>query len=155
MIFRNADDVGYFILAVIIFMSVFTYFLGVAFLVFIGMYDGDGNKTNNIGFAQNEQHLQNFVTDNLKIIFKDSFEEEVTILEDTKYFEGEDLKSIVKNLKKNNPKKTEKEIFELILEKEFTTKFGYPPPDNTRYVISPLKGARKLIQALQKNHDKL
>ena len=44
------------------------------FIVFAGMYDGDGNKTNNIGFAQNEHHLQNFVTDHLKQLFGGSFD---------------------------------------------------------------------------------
>jgi len=38
VIFRNADDLGYSILAVIIFMAVFTYFLGVAFIIFITVF---------------------------------------------------------------------------------------------------------------------
>lgn len=117
------------------------------FLVFIGMYDGDGNKTNNIGFAQNEQHLQNFVMENLKIIFGDSFQEEITILEDTQYFEGNEIKNRVVALKQKNLDLEEKDIYKQILKEEFKHRFGVEPPEYVKYVISPLKGARKAGQS--------
>lgn len=112
------------------------------FIVFIAMYDGDGNKTNNIGFAQNEHHLQNFVTDNLKKIFGNSFTEEITILEDLQYFKGGGGLEKYKELKKSNPRLEDKEIYSKILAKEFTEKFHESLPEYVKFVISPLKGAR-------------
>lgn len=38
MIFKNANDIGYFILAIIIFASLVTFFLGLAVLVFICVF---------------------------------------------------------------------------------------------------------------------
>src|SRR5690349_10645 len=42
-------------------------------VAFFGAYDGDGNKTGEIGFAQNEVHLQEFVFESLRVLFGESF----------------------------------------------------------------------------------
>ena len=117
------------------------------FIVFAGMYDGDGNKTNNIGFAQNEHHLQNFVTEHLKQLFGDSFDEEVTILEDSLYFQGGEGLEKYNKLKKQTPSLIDREIYEKILADEFKEKFGEDTPTYTKYVVSPLKGARSAGQS--------
>ena len=60
-------------------------------IAFMGAYDGDGNKTNKIGFAQNNSQLQDFVSRGLQVLFGDSFDSQVTLLEDEKYFQADDI----------------------------------------------------------------
>ena len=118
-------------------------------IAFIGAYDGDGNKTNNIGFAQNNSQLQDFVSKGLQVLFGDSFCSEVTILEDEKYFQGEDIidkMSIIKEewIAQGRPDEqiTERELQEEILRQKYTSQSNNILRDETiKYVISPHKGA--------------
>ena len=118
-------------------------------IAFIGAYDGDGNKTNNIGFAQNNPQLQDFVSKGLQVLFGDSFRSEVTILEDEKYFQGEDIidrMSIIREewIAQGRPEEqiTEKELQAEILHQKYVSQHNNVLSDETiKYVISPHKGA--------------
>ena len=118
-------------------------------IAFIGAYDGDGNKTNNIGFAQNNPQLQDFVSKVLQVLFGDSFRSEVTILEDEKYFQGEDIIDKMKVIKEGwiaqgRPEEqiTERRLQEEILLQKYTSQSNDVLRDETiKYVISPHKGA--------------
>ncbi len=119
-------------------------------IAFIGAYDGDGNKTNNIGFAQNNPQLQDFVSRGLQILFGDSFHSQVTILEDEKYFQGENIINRMDAIKqeweiqgRQGDNITEKELREEILLREYTSQYdGCPPDEPIKFVISPKKGAQ-------------
>jgi hypothetical protein len=123
------------------------------FLILVGLYDGDGNKTGEIGFAQNESHLQKFVGDRVGDIFGSQFEEAVTILEDTLYFEGAVAKQWMKELRAEVVKRclpesetVERRLMERILLERYS---GDPFSDesNVGYVLSPKKGARMAGQS--------
>ncbi len=118
-------------------------------IAFIGAYDGDGNKTNNIGFAQNNPQLQDFVSKGLQVLFGDSFHSDVTILEDEKYFQGEDVvaqMTIIKEkwITQGRPEEqiTDRELQEEVLLQKYASQYSNVLSDETiKYVISPHKGA--------------
>ena len=118
-------------------------------IAFIGAYDGDGNKTNNIGFAQNNSQLQDFVSEGLQVLFGDSFPSDVTILEDEKYFQGEDVvaqMTIIKEqwITQGRPEEqiTDSELQEEVLRQKYASQYNGVLHDETiKYVISPRKGA--------------
>ena len=118
-------------------------------IAFIGAYDGDGNKTNNIGFAQNNPQLQDFVSNGLRVLFGDSFRSDVTILEDEKYFQGEDVvaqMTIIKEkwITQGRPEEqiTDRELQEEVLRQKYASQYNDVLRDETiKYVISPRKGA--------------
>ena len=118
-------------------------------IAFMGAYDGDGNKTNNIGFAQNNPQLQDFVSRGLQVLFGGSFHSQVTILEDEKYFQGDDIIDKMKAIKqewtdRGRPEDqiTERELQEEILRRKYISQYdGSPPDEPIKFVISPHKGA--------------
>jgi len=118
-------------------------------IAFMGAYDGDGNKTNNIGFAQNNPQLQEFVSKLLRVLFGDSFSSEVTILEDEKYFQGASIIEQMKSIKREWQNKgipetqiTERKLQEEVLQQRYASQYsGNLPNERIRFVISPRKGA--------------
>ncbi|MDE0316608.1 MAG: hypothetical protein OXM61_17115 [Candidatus Poribacteria bacterium] len=118
-------------------------------IAFMGAYDGDGNKTNKIGFAQNNIQLQDFVSRGLQALFGDSFDSQVTILEDEKYFQGDDIidkMDLIKQewINRGRPEDhiTERELQEEILRLKYNAQYGGSPPDEPiKFVISSKKGA--------------
>ena len=118
-------------------------------IAFMGAYDGDGNKTNNIGFAQNNPQLQDFVSRGLQVLFSDSFRSNVTILEDEKYFQGEDIidrMNVIKEewIAQGRPEEqiTERKLQEEILHQRYISQYNNVLLDEPRkYVISSRKGA--------------
>ena len=118
-------------------------------IAFIGAYDGDGNKTSNIGFAQNNPQLQDFVSKELQVLFGDSFRSEVTLLEDEKYFQGEDIINKMNTIKEEwidqgRPEEqiTERELQEEILQQRYISQHNNVLLDEPiKFVISPRKGA--------------
>ena len=119
-------------------------------IAFMGAYDGDGNKTNNIGFSQNNPQLQDFVSRGLQILFGDSFDSQVTILEDEKYFQGDDIIDKMNAIKQEwidqgrlEDQITERELQEEILQLKYISQYdGCPPDEPIKFVISSKKGAR-------------
>ena len=118
-------------------------------IAFIGAYDGDGNKTNNIGFSQNNPQLQDFVSKGLQVLFGDSFPSDVTILEDEKYFQGEDVVAQMTLIKEKwttqgRPEEqiTDRELQEEVLHQKYASQYNNVLSDEAiKYVISPRKGA--------------
>lgn len=130
-------------------------------LCYFGLYDGDGNKTGDIGFAQNEPILQNYVFDATRKLMG-HFPTEVTILEDTRYFEGPEVKARLDELA-SDPSyagATERQLKEqLMLERYQSGEIGVvtreEQTEKLRFVISPKKGARasgKSSYEIIKNH---
>ncbi len=68
-------------------------------LIALGMYSGDGNKTNEIGFAQKEMNFMKFCIEEINKMFFNQFYLKLNILEDTKFFQ---IKKYSKILKKYN-----------------------------------------------------
>lgn len=118
-------------------------------VAFFGMYDGDGNKTNQIGFA-GDQRLQQFTDLGLRLLFADAFETEVTLLEDSLYFEGAETREAMAAIRADLVKQgrapaaiTERELQErVMLAMSGRSPLG-PMPPRVRFVISPKKGARR------------
>ena len=118
-------------------------------IAFMGAYDGDGNKTNKIGFAQNNSQLQDFVSRGLQALFGDSFDSQVTILEDEKYFQGDhiiDKMNLIKQewIDQGRPEDqiTERALKEEILRLKYNSQYdGSPPDEPIKFVISSKKGA--------------
>lgn len=119
-------------------------------LAFMGAYDGDGNKTQKIGFAQNNPQLQDFVSRGLQALFGDSFSSEVTILEDEKYFQGDSIIKKMAEIKQEWIEKgtledqiADRDLKEEILREKYVSQYdGCPPDEPIRFVISPKKGAQ-------------
>ena len=119
-------------------------------IAFMGAYDGDGNKTRKIGFAQNNPQLQDFVSRGLQVLFGDSFDSQVTILEDEKYFQGDDVidkMNLIKQewIDQGRPEDqiTERELQEEILLRKYISQYdGSPPDEPIKFVISAKKGAQ-------------
>ena len=121
-------------------------------VAFFGMYDGDGNKTNNIGFAQSEVHLQDFALAGERAIFGDQFETEVSILEDSKRFEGPAVIARMAEIRKllmqgGLPEPVERTLHEHFLFEEYSAMLAVhvtkPRIEDIRFTISPKKGATK------------
>ena len=114
-----------------------------ALLTYFGLYDGDGNKTGDIGFAQNEPVLQNYVFDATRRLIG-HFPTEVTILEDELYFEGPVVKARLAELARDPTRAaaTERDLKHLLMYERYQS--GEIPLDTekVRFVISPKKGAR-------------
>ena len=118
-------------------------------IAFMGAYDGDGNKTNKIGFAQNNPQLQDFVSRGLQVLFGDSFDSQVTILEDEKYFQGDDIIDKMNLIKQEWTDQgrleghiTERVLKEEILRRKYILQYdGNPPDEPIKFVISSKKGA--------------
>ena len=105
-------------------------------IAFMGAYDGDGNKTNKIGFAQNNPQLQDFVSRGLQVLFGDSFDSQVTILEDEKYFQGDNIideMNLIKQewIDQGRPEDEikERELQEEILGLKYNSQYDGSPPD--------------------------
>ena len=119
-------------------------------IAFMGAYDGDGNKTNNIGFAQNNPQLQDFVSRGLQVLFGDSFHSQVTVLEDEKYFQGTDVIDQMNAIKQEwtTQGRMEGQIIlreqqEEILRRKYNSQYdGSPPDEPVKFVISAKKGAQ-------------
>lgn len=125
-------------------------------IAFFGAYDGDGNKTGDIGFAQNEAHLQDYVFDSLRVLFGSSFGVEVNILEDSRYFEGDDVIDRMQQIREELVAEgiaptdiTDRLLMEHVLLERYHRQFPGAPPigERIRYTISPLKGARSAGQS--------
>lgn len=121
-------------------------------IAFFGAYDGDGNKTGEIGFAQNEVHLQEFVFACLRVLFGTSFDIDVNILEDTRYFDSEVVKRRIREIGdqwtyqgRSQAEISERKLQEQVLLERYQSQFSAAIPQprrRIRYTISPLKGAR-------------
>ena len=119
-------------------------------IAFMGAYDGDGNKTDRIGFAQNNPQLQDFVSRGLQVLFGDSFHSQVTILEDEKYFQGDDIIDRMNAIKqewiaqgRSEDQITEKELQKEILWRKYVSQYdGSPPDEPITFTISAKKGAQ-------------
>jgi hypothetical protein len=115
-------------------------------LIFFGMYDGDGNKTGNIGFAQNNTELQTFVADAIEFIFPKAFKSKVNILESSKFFESDeiqhDLQRIGNTIRKEiGQSPSKEEVQKRYLLEEFS-KMGFQvgTTEKVSITISPKKG---------------
>lgn len=128
-------------------------------IAFMGAYDGDGNKTNKIGFAQNNPQLQDFVSRGLQVLFGDSFDSEVTILEDETYFLRDDIIDQTRTIKqewtdqgKREDQITERELQEEVLQRKYSSQYDREPPDEpTKFVISSKKGGYEIIRTQLKS----
>lgn len=121
-------------------------------VAFFGMYDGDGNKTNNIGFAQSEVHLQDFALAGEQALFGNQFETEVSILEDSKRFEGPAVIARMAEIRElliqgGLPEPVERTLQEHFLFEEYSAMLAAhvtkPRMEDIRFTISPKKGATK------------
>jgi len=68
-------------------------------LIFFGLYDGDGNKTGDIGFAQNSGSLQTLAAKGIEAVFPGIFDARVNILEDSKAFETQPIIDALEGIK--------------------------------------------------------
>lgn len=115
-------------------------------LIFFGMYDGDGNKTGNIGFAQNNTELQTFVGEGIEKVFPAVFVSKVNILESTKFFEADNIKKEVLQFKKHLEHETKGEVSILEAQKFFLLEefrrmdFKIGKEEEITITISPKKG---------------
>lgn len=119
------------------------------FVAFLGLYDGDGNKTNDIGFAQNELGLQTFIDFGLDFLFGDVFPVEMTLLEDEKAFQGAAAEAKLRELERAaftrgvlSEDITRRYLHERMMNERLTGDAFATPIDHVRYVISAKKGAR-------------
>ena len=128
-------------------------------IAFMGIYDGDGNKTDNIGFSQNNPQLQDFVSRGLQVLFGDSFGYQVSLLEDEKYFQGDDIIDQVNTIKEDwtvqgrpEDQITEKELQKEILWRKYVSQYdGCPPDEPVNFTISSKKGGYEIIRDLLKS----
>ncbi len=121
-------------------------------IAFFGAYDGDGNKTGEIGFAQNEVHLQEFVFESLHVLFGESFDIDVNILEDTKFFDNATIQTRMSQIAEEWMEQgvpegdvTERKLQERLLLERYQKQFSgvsLLKERRIRYTVSPLKGAR-------------
>ena len=126
---------------------------------FMGAYDGDGNKTKKIGFSQNNPQLQDFVSRELQVLFGDSFDSQVTILEDEKYFQRDDIIDQMRTIKKEwtdqgrrEDQITERELQEEVLQRKYNSQYdGEPPDEPTTFCISARKGGYEIIRTQLKS----
>ena len=123
-------------------------------IAFMGAYDGDGNKTNRIGFSQNNPQLQDFVSRGLQGLFGDSFDSEVTILADETYFQTDDIIDQANTIKqewidqgRQEDQITEKELQKEILQRKYTSQYdGESPDEQAKFYISARKGGYEIIR---------
>lgn len=133
--------------------------LDVGFLIFVGMYAGDGNKVGDIGFGQKNLILMAYLHTALGKLFGESFTLRYSITEDTKYFDSDEMREVLKVLRQTLDKEglTAEELDrELFVEKEFlrrevskklsALKIQYDP-QAISVTVSPLKGARAAGQS--------
>jgi len=126
------------------------------FLAFIGLYDGDGNKTRGsprpIGFSQREMNIHRFAHDMLHSFFSNQFETKWSLLEDSKRFETPQKRRELSRFRSTSNKYSNFSNNDLIKEfvkREFldsATRVGLTVTLNqiSTPVISPKKGARAL-----------
>jgi len=118
------------------------------FLIFIGMYDGDGNKTGDIGFAQNSGSLQTLAAKGIEAIFPGVFNARVNILEDSKAFETQPIVGMLEGIRADIFAKTGSKPEELEVCREFLRReFKAMNPDLGKIerldiTISPKKGGQ-------------
>ncbi len=128
-------------------------------IAFMGAYDGDGNKTKKIGFSQNNPQLQDFVSRRLQGLFGDSFDSEVTILEDETYFQTDDIIDQTRAIKqewidqgRREDQITEEDLKKEILQRKYTSQYdGEPPDEQTKFYISAKKGGYEIIRTQLKS----
>ena len=128
-------------------------------IAFMGAYDGDGNKTKKIGFSQNNPQLQGFVSRGLQVLFSDSFDSEVAILEDETYFQTDDIIDQTRIIKqewtdqgRREDQITQRELQEEVLQRKYNSQYdGEPPDEPTKFVISAKKGGYEIIRTQLKS----